>query len=397
VRGAADRLAAVLPQWSVQKIDRQPSVEAFGQKGYRIVLRHSWKEPGPGSFGQQAAVPRGEDDPTLVSRHTDWHFVIFPESDEALPAEAKREVLWHVPDEKQFRLPVAMGQGHGFEWFSYTSIPMQHYLRGKLKLEGGDDRLQLALLGLSVEDSGANTRNSMMPVFVQFQDAGFAALDQAVQASDDPTYAIRSMAYFRNARASSRLLELYRSPNEQFHRAAAYALVQRPFRPDAKEAYLDMILRQSHAFEAIDACLEFGWDDAAPLIQDVIGRPSSLGVWRHAYQAARNLEGKPIDQSLLAAADVIRRQSGSDPPSDEELATARETIIKAAQAEDAAFVALSLATFVTKGNTAPVNKDGIAILRALPRTVVEEMLHGLLEGLPESERSQIAAILRQAS
>jgi hypothetical protein len=402
LQAAVARLAAALPGWPVHQIDQEPSVAVDGQRGYRIVLRFTWKEPPAGSPPQQqVAAPRpGGDDPAYVTRHTDWHFVLVPASDAKLAAEAKREILWHVPDEKQYRLPVALGEGHGFVWFSYATIPMQHFVREQLRLTGGDDRLQLALRGLSVEDEGMTTRNSVAGLFVQFGDEGFAALDEVVRASDDPSNAVRSMVHFRDAKATARLAELYNSHNKQIHRAAAYALINKPFRPAAKTAYFDMIGRRLHVNEAMQACQELGWKDALPLIEGVVERPSSLGAYRDAYQIYRQLSGKPIDAEVLAAAKVIQRQSGSDRasrPTEGELAAARRTILASADVEGAAFVGFSLATFITKGNTAPVNKDGIEMLRALPRPVVEKMLSRLLDGLGDTDRPPVLKVLRQVS
>lgn len=402
LRAAVTGLTAALPSWPVHHIDQEPSVAVDGQRGYRIVLRSTWKVPPPGARPQQlvAAPGRGEDDPTYVTRHTDWHFVLVPASDAGLAAQAKREILWHVPDEQQFRLPVALGEGHGFVWFSYATIPMQDFVREQLMLTGGDDRLQLALRGLSVQDEGMNTRNSVSRLFVQFGDKGFAALDEVSRSSDDPSNSIRSMVHFRDANATARLIELYNSPNEQVHRAAAYALVHQPYRPAAKEAYLDMIGRQLHVNEAMQACLGMGWKDALPLIEGVVEEPSSLGAYRDAYMAYRQLSDNPIDAAVLAAAIVIQRQIGSDrasQPTEGELTAARRTIIDSADVEGAAFVSLSLATFVTKGSTALVNKNGIEILRVLPRPVVEKMLKRLLDGVGETDKPQVRKVLGQIS
>jgi hypothetical protein len=401
LRAAVDRLAAALPRWSAHHIDREPSVAVDGRRGYRIVLRMTWKEPPPGTIPhQQALIRTGGDDPTYVTKHTDWHFVLFPARDARLSADAKRDILWHVPDEKLFRLPVALGEGHGFEWFSYSTIPMQHFVREQLKLSGGDDRLQLAIRGLSVVDEGTNTRDSVMRLFPHFGEKGFDALDEVVRTGSDPTNAIHSMAFFRDARATARLVELYKSHNEQVHRAAAYALIYQPYRRDAKEAYFDMIARQLHVTEAMRACLEQDWKDALPVIEAVVEKPSSLGAYREAYKISRELSGNPIDAELFEAATIIQCQSSSDrasQPTEQELRAARRTIVESPDAEGAAFVALSLATFVTKGNTALVNRDGIEILRELPRPLVVKMLNRLAAGQDESHRRMALKILRQVS
>ncbi len=396
LQNAVDSLTATLRHWPLKHIDPEPTVVVEGQRGYRVVLRHTWQEPL--IVMQRIQRPSGQDDPDFVTKHTDWHFVLVPVSETKLSPEAKREILWHVPDEKEFRLPVALGEGHGFVWFSYASIPMQDVLRVRLMLTGGDDRLQLLLRGLTVDDDGISTRLSVVPMFVQFGPAGFTALDKAIRTSDDPTYAIRSLIYFRDAQATARLIELYESPKADVHRAAAYALIHQPFRPAAKAAYLDMLDEQLQVTRALQACLEFGWKDALPLIERVIEKPSSLRDYRDAYKTYRQLSGNPIDAKILAAADVIdpyNRIARAALPTEEALAAARRTIIETADVKGAAFIGFSLATYTTKGNSGRINQEGIAILHALPRPVVEPMLNQLLQGLEESDRPKVLKILKQ--
>src|SRR5687767_8095827 len=90
LEAAVNQLVAALPNWRVHRIDERPSVEVDGQKGYRVVLRTSWKEPPPGAFPQQVTQPQPGDD--YVHRHSDWHFVLFPSSNAKLSAEAKRAI-----------------------------------------------------------------------------------------------------------------------------------------------------------------------------------------------------------------------------------------------------------------------------------------------------------------
>ncbi|MDB5341156.1 MAG: hypothetical protein JWN70_6775 [Planctomycetaceae bacterium] len=407
LQNAVDSLTTTLRHWPVQHIDPEPTVAVDGQRGYRVVLRRTWKEPPPGTIPSQRVVPQSErDESNYVTKHTDWHFVLVPVSEVKLSPEAKREILWHVPDEKEFRLPVALGEGHGFVWFSYASIPMQNSLRERLMLTGGDDRLQLLLRGLSAEDYGMNTRNSVIPLFVQFGAAGLTALDKATQTSNDPTSAIRALSYFRDPQATTRLIELYEWSNADVHRAVASALSRQPFRPAAKAVYLDMLDEQLQVTYALQACLEFGWKDALSLIERVIEKPSSLGAYREAYKTYRQLSGNPIDAKILAAADVIDPHNRIAraapppvtrivPPTDEALAAARQTIIETADVKGATFIGFSLATYTTKGNSGRINQQGIAILQALPRPAVQQMLNQLLNGLDESDRWAVDKVLQQ--
>lgn len=159
-----------------------------------------------------------------------------------------------------------------------------------------------------------------------------------------------------------------------------------------------MVGRQLHINEAMQACLEMGWMDALPLIERVVEKRSSLGAFRDAYRTYRQLSRNPLDAELPAAAKVLQRQRGfgrESLPTEEALAAARRTIIGTTDVEGAAFVGLSLATFVTKGNTAPVNQEGVEILRSLP--VVEKMLRRLLDGLEETDCASVFKVLQQIS
>src|SRR4029079_5849565 len=115
-----------------------------------------------------------------VPKHEDWHFVLVPLAGAKLPDEARRDILWHIADDKTFRLPVAMGEGQGFAWFSHASIPMQYHVRDQLQLAGGDDQLSLMVRGITIDDEGTNTRNSSIYLIPKFGDAGFDALDRTV-------------------------------------------------------------------------------------------------------------------------------------------------------------------------------------------------------------------------
>jgi hypothetical protein len=324
-----------------------------------------------------------------MTRHIDWDFVLFPLRDGKLTNETKRAICWHVPDERLFRLPVALGEGHGFTWFSYSTIPHQNAIRAQLMLSGGDDPLQLALRGLSVVDEGGMTRNSVSSLFVRFGDKGFAALDDAARMSADPTDAIRAMGYFPDGKATARLVELYNSADETAHQAAARALLYPSYRQEAKQAYFDMIRRQLCVDHAMTACAENDWKDALPAIEGVIERPSSLATYRDAYLAYRQLSGNPIDARLLAARLTIANQGALDPAAPqtaEQLAAAHRAVLESPDVDGAVFVAFCLATYTNKADVGPVKQAGIELLRALPRPLVAQLADRNWDSLEASDR-----------
>jgi hypothetical protein len=390
LQAAVDRLTAipVLSHWPVHHIDQQPSVEIHGLKGYRIVLRSTWKQQ-PADSGQQSAESAEPDDASAVAGHTDWHFVLFPLGWKRPLNEAKREILWPVPDEKEFRLPVALGEGDGFAWFTYATIPQVQLLHEQLALAGGDDPFELAVRGLSFERQGLGF------VFLKFGDKGFDRLIDVVQFEGDAfriSSAVRSMAAFRDARSTARLVELYfGSPNPGVRRAVAKALINQPPRPEAGRAYIPMVSGELHPTEAVEICLELGLKDALPAVAAIVEKPSSLRQYLRAYEAFRQLSDKPIDAKLIEAEKVIRSQSRTQ----EEFATARRAIVESPDVEGAVYVALSWAACTYKGShTAEINKDGVAMLQQLPRPVVENLFGRLANGSQESdsERKRILAL-----
>jgi hypothetical protein len=414
--------------WTLHHADREPSVEAEDRKGYRIVLLRTWQEHPQELMQQQQAVPSAIDSnrPGGITRHEAWHFVLFPVavvSDnsraqiERLESQGRREeaarvvgvtpaakweIMWQVPDADTYRLPVALGEGHGFRWFTYAGIPTQYFVRDKLKLTGGDDQLALMVRGLTVNDKGTGTRNGVMGLFVEFGDQGFEALDKLVRNSDRSwnehgCLALRAMGGFRDTRATTRLMEVYHeSPIRELRQSAAYVLISQPFRTEAKEAYFSMLRRGDRASEALQACEEFNWRDAAPLVARLVEKPRNLGVFRQAIQTYRRLAGKPIEADLLEAAATIRQQDPSQHDTAEQretLASARAKIAGSADVEAAIYVALEMAFYGMKANNIQLVQDeGIACLQVLPRADVTRTLDQLYVGLDESYRHDLRRV-----
>ena len=48
---------------------------------------------------------------------------------------------------------------------------------------------------------------------------------------------------------------------------------------------------------------------------------------------------------------------------------------------------ITLATYIAKGNTRSINQEGLSILKALPRPVVDRMLGNLKNGLQDVDNS----------
>lgn len=394
----------------IHHVDQQPSVEVGGQRGYRIVLRTSWRDA-PADYAPQQQQTDGAEEKRLAlaakqgnwaTKHADWHFVLVPLGDKKLPDDAKRDILWNVPDEKEFRLPVALGEGGGFAWFTFTSVLEQHFVRKKLQLTGGDDPLQLALLTLSHRDQALGF------LFTECGEQGFTALDQVTHAGDDPQNvvrkcnAIRDMNEFRDERATARLIKLYfSSRNNEVKQAAATALIGKPLRPEASLAYIDMISHFGRSSEAIDICMELGLKDALPAIGTIVEKPSSLRNYLRAYNAYRQLSGKPIEAKLIEAADVLLKQVIHEPdkrPTPDELAIARRAIATSADVDGAAYLGFSLLVFQTKGSGSPAAKDGMEILKALPRPVIHDLCDRLLKndnGVSGLERMTVLDVSRQ--
>ena len=156
IRELAEGFAAATSAWELHEVSEQPDVVAGGHRGYRIVLRTTWKH----YTNPVQQVESADPDPgPFELRHNDLEFVVFPTSDKKLPADLRSRIPWRKSNSSWHTRDVWIGEGDGYAWFTRSTIHMQDYVRASQHLKGGDDRLQLLTDGLSVVDDNGSTSN----------------------------------------------------------------------------------------------------------------------------------------------------------------------------------------------------------------------------------------------
>ncbi|MEZ6116504.1 MAG: hypothetical protein R3C28_08015 [Pirellulaceae bacterium] len=313
----AEEVLAAVPesQWTLHACDSQASVLFEGLEGYRIVLRHTWKEFE--ETPQQAEVTPNENRGPFRWRHRDWQFILFARNKQIDPAwRDKLPWLEDIGDSNVHVRPVFLGELSGYAWFSLAAIHDQEMLRAKLKMEGGDDRIALLVDGLQLDDAGSGTSNSCQALLGSFGDQALPYIQEAIrQNANDPRlwHIIGSLAHIRTDRATDLLLELYRTNNQDQKDAAEYALVHKPYRAAAKSAYVDMIRnsdRVDRIQSACDACEEFQWHDVAVDFAKRLQGKNSVRVRKQLLTTYRMLQGQPFEEPLLQSERSLWRLTG---------------------------------------------------------------------------------------
>jgi beta-lactamase regulating signal transducer with metallopeptidase domain len=392
----ADKVIPTLNGWKLQEYDKQPSVMVEQFRGYRLVLRRTWKEF---TNPPQQAAPRPDDlAGPFELRHEDWEFVLIPVRPAKAPDAIKNQIKWNQSHSPYYTRDVCLGEGWGYVWFTHGTLFGQEFARETLHLVGGDDRIQLWIDGLQVEDFGTNTANSCLYGGGKFGDRALPYIEKTIekaQKHDDLWRVVGSLGFIQTDRATDLLVRLFDSKNDDIKRAAEYALIHVPYRKAAKHAYFDMLRRQSSLNHACEASVEFQWRDAIPILREVITHPRHLSYLQSAIPARRALEGQPIAHEVL---DTERTLYGlmnrdRDPAMEKKIDAARRLLIQSNDSEAVNLVAISLAVMTTKGDQRPVNEAGIEILKSRPRQSTIAFLKALAAGIHKEDRSKVEKLL----
>jgi len=368
----AGQIQAVMPNWKLHKVDKQPTVILNGDRGYHLVLRRSWKHYLEASLQQLATAQR---EGPFEMRHTDWEFVLFPLQTRKKPATLMAQINWQRSKSPWHTRNIWMGQGHGYSWFTHSTIFDQEFVRDKLSLSGGDDRIRLAIDGMMIEDegtmTGTMTGTSCLAIPAKFGNRSLPYVRKILEQSkrNDLWRVVGCLRFIRSQQSTDLLLDLFDSDNDNIQRAAQYALIHKPYRKLAKRAYFDMLRRQSSFEYATEACVEFNWKDSLPILRRVIATPENFRRLQTAIHTRRTLEGNPVAQEILDAERTLQRVSirNRDPVLTNKILFARNLLIQSDDTEAANLAALALSRFSTKGISLPVRTMGIEILKLRPR------------------------------
>lgn len=393
----AKHMDGAVRDWKLQNFDEKPTVNVAGHRGYKVVLRRTWKVfTNPPQ--QQIASPTADPGPFIL-KHVDWEFVLFPTRPDQPPGNLKSKIAWQKSTSPYHTRNIYLGEGFGYSWFTHGTIVWQDALREKLRLTGGDGRIQLAAdgLGMEDEDESGMTARSCIYILAKFGDDALPFIERAIEANKKkPSYAVRALTLHRTPEATRILTRLAASEDAAIHRPADYVLINEPFRKEAKSAYIRMVQRRDYLDYAGRACVQFGWKDAIPALEEVIAKPKHWQQYHQALTAKRALEGKPIPDTFEEAEQFLIGVGRASTAMDlKRQADARLLLVNSTDNEPAILSGIRLALFVTKGDVRAVNAEGVRILVARPRKPTVAFLRSLAARCELKYRKQLDDLANQ--
>ncbi|MEZ6088423.1 MAG: hypothetical protein R3C05_10430 [Pirellulaceae bacterium] len=229
IESAVKRLlsSAGEPAWRLASFGERPTVAVNGFRGHQVVLRRTWNESTDPTQVRQVELPGGSAEP-LDEKHEDWRFILIPIASQPAPANLKSQIPWGQSNSPHHTQAVCMGEGFGFVWYSNGTIFGQETIREKLNLTGGDDRIELLLAGMRIEDKGSITANTCQQLIARFGDEALGPIETAIENASEPTALRRligSLAFIRTDASTELLMRLHQSEKEEVNAAADYALI----------------------------------------------------------------------------------------------------------------------------------------------------------------------------
>ena len=225
------------------------------------------------------------------------------------------------------------------------------------------------------------TRNSATHLLANHGDEAIPYLQEIIKEGDynSQQTAFRVFGYIRTDRVTELLREYYAL--KKTRELAAYALIHQPYRPDAKDEYIDMLKRRIRIFRALDACVEFNSTEALTNIEKLCNKPGNWRVFFHAYLAKRTLQGNPVSEEMTEAYIVLKGPSEPD-----EIEQAKAVILADSDKEAATVMALNLIFLrgkIPRERLEYFVKTGFEILSALPEGTTKPLIEHLLDSLDE--------------
>jgi len=169
---------------------------------------------------------------------------------------------------------------------------------------------------------------------------------------------------------------------------AATALSYKPYRPKAKDEYIDILKGKEGKFQryyAAEACVEYNWKDALPCIKMICEKPFSWHDFCTAYRAKKTLDDDPISDEMIKAYNDIRRYFGP-----EDLEKAKKIILQLPDKESAAVFAIDLLFMggykMRTQRIDAFHNTAWDILRALPRDTTKPLIGRLLNSIDSGSK-----------
>jgi hypothetical protein len=350
--------------------------------GFLLTVRMPfYKSDGEGQGGQAAGTGEVGAPPTIAGYDQELVMVLHRGSGKPLDVS---KLAWPSASHTYYRQRMYLGRSEHYHWYGDMPIWGARRLMTQAKLEGGPDPIDLALKEIEIEDKGNMTANSGIYYLRDNADKAFPKLKAAIfsKGRKYPEHAIRALGGSRSKEATALLVQIYRSKNDKLRGGAGYALIHKPYRKEAKAAYLDMIKRGTYIHPAAEAAVEFGWTEAAkPLLSSL---PDMHTAWQYAgvFLLGKELIG------VKAPAEVQQIRFG--PWTDEKVERTKTALLAWPDKEAAAVVAFSMACFATKANVDSTNRVGRDVLLKLPPDVTKKFLETVVRDLPNKEEKKVA-------
>ena len=347
---------------------------------------------------------------TIVFRETRWELKTVPQSGEltekwykdamALPEEKRLEKMnkvenhaqvWLVPIQKDaatytpleesippnkqphelYREMAFIGEGHEYAWFAYTTIWQWVHLQKSLDLKNGADHIAAAIRGVTIEDYRSWTRSACLGILGRAGPDAIPYIEKAIEDGHPVRHnLVRYMSYSEDPKVTEWLIRQTDSEDERVSSGARAALRERP-RKEAAPLYklwLSQGAGKENVIRLMVICQKLkvpGFEDILPL---VLKSPTDVYEYRFAFEFQREFKGNPVPDVLLENEMTIRKfgnASGKDYDQDK-VDAAVERILASDDLDAVAAIGASLAIYITKGDSRPINDAGIRILRELP-------------------------------
>lgn len=291
---------------------------------------------------------------------------------------------------------VDMGTWRGHRWFADAAIFQQERLRKMLGFEGGDDRIALLIKGLGIDDRGNITNNSSQSRLAVFGEEAVPYLEQAIDGSQEQVSwsALSTLGKIQGDASTKILLEHFDGDNPKLVSAAAYGLIHKPYRLQAKEAYRQMAVEQNYLRQVSGAVLEFHWMDFIPDLSAVLEDAEHSSAYWIAFETLRALKGTPVPESLIDAKDTVRTTAFMQNRDEISFVEPHRVFLESPDVEAATLLAIVLSRYSTKGAVSRINAFGLSVLDQLPRDEVLKVMHRLESSVRSEDDKEAIRELR---
>jgi len=291
-----------------------------------------------------------------------------------------------------------VGERDGFAWFAYAPIPRWIQMQKKLGLKDGDDHLEAAICGTTVEDRGRYTRNGCLAILGSTGPMVIPYLEAAVKDKHPwREKIIRNLYNSKSEAVTQWLMRQTTSKDEAVRSGARHCLIWSP-RKKAMPLYRCWLSEEAgkkEVFRLLKACRAVRMPELLGLLQKVFESPLSIGEYRLAFEMQRELSGQDTPEIILDGERKILRHGfdGGDNFDLKMICEATSQILSSDDLDATAIIAISLATTGSKaGGGSIIRKTGIQILEALPDGRGRNLAMRLARSCKDTQKKRLEGI-----